>query len=234
MSPAATASRPHGALTWRPTKIMHIQDLPKDDDFLSHLLIEKLGTSTVPLLVHKMDSSRRLPKTNSSDIMRIVRRVRSLSSPVAAFLFVLKHQTYFHATLCSMLSANFQWRRPSSRQLMNSYCSFTTSLLPWIASNFWHLSRLTILPASQTPLNTLFSKELYSEANKCFCHVGRVTYVLRRPSFLMNTSLDIPQDISNYTILQDQSRSHTHPVTHTAPENLNSAYSLPVISLLTL
>ena len=63
------------SLTWRPTKIMHMRDLSKDDDFLSHLLVEKLGTGAVPLLVHKMDSSRRLPKTDSSDLMRIVRRV---------------------------------------------------------------------------------------------------------------------------------------------------------------
>lgn len=65
-----------GGLMWRPTKIMHIEDLPKDDDFLSHLLVEKLGTGAVPLLVHKMDPSRRLPKTHSSDLMKIVRRVR--------------------------------------------------------------------------------------------------------------------------------------------------------------
>lgn len=69
VSPAA------GALTWRPTKIMNMRDLSKDDDFLSHLLVEKLGTGTVPLLVHKMDSSRRLPKTDAQQLMQIVRRV---------------------------------------------------------------------------------------------------------------------------------------------------------------
>ena len=64
-------------IAWRPTKIMHIQDLPKDDDFLSHLLIEKLGTGTVvPLLVHKMNPSRRLPKADPADLMNIMRRVR--------------------------------------------------------------------------------------------------------------------------------------------------------------
>jgi histone-lysine N-methyltransferase SUV420H len=76
MSATASTARVHGVLTWRPTKIMHIQDLPKDDDFLSHLLIEKLGTGTVPLLVHRMDPSRRLPKTHTADLMKIVRRVR--------------------------------------------------------------------------------------------------------------------------------------------------------------
>lgn len=56
---------------------MNMRDLSKDDDFLSHLLVEKLGTGTVPLLVHKMDSSRRLPKTDPQLLMQIVRRVSS-------------------------------------------------------------------------------------------------------------------------------------------------------------
>ncbi|OJA09199.1 hypothetical protein AZE42_00688 [Rhizopogon vesiculosus] len=54
---------------------MNMSDLSKDDDFLSHLLVEKLGTGAVPLLVHKMDPSRRLPKTNAEDLMQIVRRL---------------------------------------------------------------------------------------------------------------------------------------------------------------
>lgn len=57
---------------------MNMRDLSKDDDFLSHLLVEKLGTGTVPLLVHKMDSSRRLPKTDAQDLLQIVRRVSTL------------------------------------------------------------------------------------------------------------------------------------------------------------
>ena len=52
-------------------------DLSRDDDFLSHLFVEKLGTGSVPLFVHKMDSSRRLPKTDTNDILQIVRRVGS-------------------------------------------------------------------------------------------------------------------------------------------------------------
>jgi len=58
---------------------MNMSDLSKDDDFLSHLFVEKLGTGSVPLFVHKMDSSRRLPKTDVNDILQIVRRVRSFS-----------------------------------------------------------------------------------------------------------------------------------------------------------
>ncbi|KAF9481536.1 hypothetical protein BDN70DRAFT_876184 [Pholiota conissans] len=85
MAPPSSSSRlssASSALTWRPTKIMHMRDLSKDDDFLSHLLVEKLGTGTVPLLVHKMDSSRRLPKTDSQDLMRIVRRLVSSKGPI--------------------------------------------------------------------------------------------------------------------------------------------------------
>jgi hypothetical protein len=69
-----------GAIAWKPTKIMNMRDLSKDDDFLSHLLVEKLGTGAVPLLVHKMDPSRRLPKTDADDLLMIVRRV-SIFSP---------------------------------------------------------------------------------------------------------------------------------------------------------
>jgi hypothetical protein len=61
---------------WRSTKVMKVQDLARDDDFLSHLLVEKLGTGDIPLLVHKMDPSRRLPKTSPQDLMAIIRRVR--------------------------------------------------------------------------------------------------------------------------------------------------------------
>ncbi|KAF9049836.1 hypothetical protein BJ165DRAFT_1454123 [Panaeolus papilionaceus] len=81
-SPSHPPSTTVPALTWRPTKIMHMRDLSKDDDFLSHLLVEKLGTGTVPLLVHKMDGSRRLPRTDSMDLMRIVRRLVSSKGPI--------------------------------------------------------------------------------------------------------------------------------------------------------
>ena len=63
------------SLSWRFTKVMNMSDLSRDDDFLSHLLVEKLGTGSVPLLVHKMDPSRRLPKTDANDLLQIVRRV---------------------------------------------------------------------------------------------------------------------------------------------------------------
>lgn len=60
---------------WTHTKIMNMEDLSSDDDFLSHLLVEKLGTGAVPLSVHKMDPTRRLPKVEAEYIMQIVRRV---------------------------------------------------------------------------------------------------------------------------------------------------------------
>ena len=79
MSPSPKAKSPplkaSSKITWRPTKIMNMRDLSKDDDFLSHLLVEKLGTCNVPLLVHKMDPTRRLPKTDARLLLGIVRRV---------------------------------------------------------------------------------------------------------------------------------------------------------------
>ncbi|KAI0320906.1 hypothetical protein OF83DRAFT_1102360 [Amylostereum chailletii] len=64
-----------GPPVWHTTKKMNMADLSRDDDFLSHLLVEKLGTQNVPLLVHKMDPTRRLPKTSPEDLMNIVRRL---------------------------------------------------------------------------------------------------------------------------------------------------------------
>ncbi|KAI9061659.1 hypothetical protein FKP32DRAFT_1594172 [Trametes sanguinea] len=66
---------------WRPTKIMNMRDLSRDDDFLSHLLVEKLGTGDVPLVVHKMDPSRRLPKTDAEQLLQIVRRLVAAKGP---------------------------------------------------------------------------------------------------------------------------------------------------------
>ncbi|KAI0940611.1 hypothetical protein AcW1_003763 [Taiwanofungus camphoratus] len=85
--PQATASASSSALkgVWRPTKIMNMRDLARDDDFLSHLLVEKLGTGAVPLVVHKMDPTRRLPKTDAGELLQIVRRlVAARGSPQSA------------------------------------------------------------------------------------------------------------------------------------------------------
>ncbi|PBK74467.1 hypothetical protein ARMSODRAFT_1014736 [Armillaria solidipes] len=79
-SPAHASSKDQRS--WRPVKVMNMGDLSKDDDFLSHLLVEKLGTGAVPLLVHKMDSSRRLPKCDAQELLRIVRRLVVVKGPV--------------------------------------------------------------------------------------------------------------------------------------------------------
>jgi hypothetical protein len=63
-------------IPWRPTTTMNVRDLSNDDDFLSHILVEKIGASVVPLLVHRMDSNRRLPKTNADQLLAIVHKVR--------------------------------------------------------------------------------------------------------------------------------------------------------------
>lgn len=43
-----------------------------DDDFFSHLLVKKLGTGGFPLIVHEMDPSRGLPKTDPEDLIKVV------------------------------------------------------------------------------------------------------------------------------------------------------------------
>ncbi len=83
MPPAASSVSSFLKGAWRPTKIMNMRDLSRDDDFLSHLLVEKLGTGGFPLVVHKMDPSRRLPKSDPEELMNIVRRV---SLPVLSCL----------------------------------------------------------------------------------------------------------------------------------------------------
>ena len=75
MPPAIAGSTSVLKGAWRPTKIMNMRDLSHDDDFLSHLLVEKLGTGGFPLVVHKMDPSRKLPKTDPEELMQIIRRV---------------------------------------------------------------------------------------------------------------------------------------------------------------
>jgi histone-lysine N-methyltransferase SUV420H len=60
---------------WRPTSLMKACDLAKDDDFLSHILVERLSTGAVPLVVHKMDPSYRPPPIDPDSILPLVRRV---------------------------------------------------------------------------------------------------------------------------------------------------------------
>lgn len=85
----ASATSSKGSLSeWRFTKIMNMSDLSRDDDFLSHLLVEKLGTGSVPLLVHKMDPSRRLPKTDAQDLLQIVRRVSTAIASATRLSFI--------------------------------------------------------------------------------------------------------------------------------------------------
>jgi histone-lysine N-methyltransferase SUV420H len=78
MSPAqASSSVKAGSAIWRVTnKAMNVTDLSRDDDFLSRLLVEKLGTDGIPLHVHKMDPLRRLPRVGADDLLEIIRRVR--------------------------------------------------------------------------------------------------------------------------------------------------------------
>jgi len=55
---------------------MNTSDLSKGDDFLSRLLVAKLGTGDVPLFAHKTDPPQHLSKANGNNILQIVWRVR--------------------------------------------------------------------------------------------------------------------------------------------------------------
>lgn len=130
MAPANhNVSNAAATLIWRPTKVMNMRDLSNDDDFISHLLVEKLGTGAVPLYVHKMDPNRRLPKTDSQELLQIVRRV-SLTSPspaprvglipwTRALLPIYPFSSSFRRALCRM---------PFVKQSMTSSGMFLLSL----------------------------------------------------------------------------------------------------------
>lgn len=68
-------------LTWGFTTRMVVSDLSRDDDFLSHVLVEKLGTGNLPLMVHKMNGSSRPQRTDANQLLDIVRRVRRVLIP---------------------------------------------------------------------------------------------------------------------------------------------------------
>lgn len=73
-SDSATSALP--AIEWKYTKSMNMQDLARDDDYLSHLFIEKIGSmGGTQMLVHRMDPRRRLPKTDAEPILAIIHRV---------------------------------------------------------------------------------------------------------------------------------------------------------------
>lgn len=97
---AASASSSSLKGQWRPTKIMNMRDLSRDDDFMSHLLVEKLGTGDVPLVVHKMDPGRRLPKTNAEELLQIVRRVSAPNNTQRAIADSLPLPSTCHCPLC--------------------------------------------------------------------------------------------------------------------------------------
>ena len=65
------------AIVWKYTKSMNMRDLARDDDYLSHLFIEKIASMAIAnqMLVHRMDPRRRLPKTEAVPILAILHRV---------------------------------------------------------------------------------------------------------------------------------------------------------------
>lgn len=68
-------------IEWKYTTApMNARDLARDDDFISHMLVECLGTIE-PLSVHKMDASRKLPTWEPDVILAIVQKYVVNSPP---------------------------------------------------------------------------------------------------------------------------------------------------------
>ncbi|RPD78165.1 hypothetical protein L226DRAFT_457657 [Lentinus tigrinus ALCF2SS1-7] len=124
MPPAASSCSSILKGAWRPTKIMNMRDLSRDDDFLSHLLVEKLGTGGFPLVVHKMDPSRRLPKSDPEELMQIVRRLVAFKGP---------SQTAIRQAVDDLLSIN------AVRYYLRSYTQKQINAFATHASRYFEL-----------------------------------------------------------------------------------------------
>lgn len=166
--PAHYAAPSKGVLTWRPTKIMNMRDLSKDDDFLSHLLVEKLGTGTVPLLVHKMDASRRLPKTDAQDLLQIVRRVR------ASFLTTLTvnnicRRVHSFFMLCSSLRQRVPFSMYHARPSTSYFC--TCSYVHFFSVTLTTLQYCACI--HQNASHPILLEAVYPEADQRVRHVCR-------------------------------------------------------------
>ncbi|KAH7100004.1 hypothetical protein BKA62DRAFT_269667 [Auriculariales sp. MPI-PUGE-AT-0066] len=59
---------------WRKMEKMNMRDLSRDDDFLSSMLIESLGTGDEPLTVHKMDLTHKIPAHEPTEVLEIVQK----------------------------------------------------------------------------------------------------------------------------------------------------------------
>ena len=169
LSASSRVSSASTALEWRPTKIMHMRDLSKDDDFLSHLLVEKLGTGTVPLLVHKMDSSRRLPKTDTQALMGIVRRVRSRGTSPSPPIHTRRSswRVFFSQLVTSKGPLNLVIKTAVDELL--EYVVLSCTRHPAASATAPMLTRSS--PSQALPY-TLLPQVIYPKADQCFRHVS--------------------------------------------------------------
>lgn len=153
-----------GIIEWVPRMTMNMSDLSRDDDFLNHLLVEKLGTGNIPLYVHKMDPTRALPKTDPKDLLAIVQRVRF--SHISAHTLVMS-LTYAFGCLFGRVSDSSsplrsQRRKQSSKLLMSCSSKPRVILSLILPSNATHFQAACSLHLHQ---------KVYSTRNRCFRHV---------------------------------------------------------------
>lgn len=167
--------------------------LSRDDDFISHLLVEKLGTGAFPLVVHKMDPTRKLPKTDADKLMQIVRRVSLSSLPPPFPLFLKSKLNLSFAPPLLPIARRFKEDTPKgyqrSRGRVAQVCSFSINLL-FSCSLFCPLPvQLTSvsLPSSQSPVRYYLRDYTQKQIN------AFATYAPLPPLSLIPPNLFYPQ-----------------------------------------
>lgn len=172
-SASSSSSTPlrSGALIWRPTKIMNVHDLSHDDDFLSHLLVEKLGTGQVPLVVHKMDPTTRFPKTDAEQLMHLVRRVRRRSSGCNG------HETNTKAIRFVQLARRCKGYNSAGGQA-------SRRRPPIVRTADCQTSNVVLKTPHKVCLRSVLPQVIHPEADKCFRDVS-VWHIIRAIAGLM-------------------------------------------------
>ncbi|KAK7692941.1 hypothetical protein QCA50_004582 [Cerrena zonata] len=133
-------SKKHDGL-WKTVTVMNMKDLSRDDDFLSHMLVEKLGTGSVPLQVHKMDSTYTVPRTDADRLLQIVRRLIAFRGQRKAAL------TRAVEELLCLRPVQFYLRQYATIRQMNAFATHASRYfelyLPSGSIEIAHTSRYT-------------------------------------------------------------------------------------------
>jgi hypothetical protein len=192
--------RRNGPVEWTPKMTMNMSDLSRDDDFLNHLLVEKLGTGSIPLYVHKMDPMRPLPKTDPKDLMAIVQRVRS------SYLLCITLTRIFIDAFSFVLVAFLQLiaakgpAHKAIKQAVDELLKYPSLVLP-----FFSITHTRYIPFSGSMQFSLLSKSFLKSKStlspRVFWH-----FFSRRTFSLTILSPVMLRVTSSYTCLQGRLR----------------------------